>query len=162
MIPGFSEVSSLVFWALLFAFIAIGIWSAWGASPLREVTRPGGPRARELFLPIKFNQAADVPQLGFLRALDLHSATVVSPVFLQRGETIILQMNSLPGYPHEGAIVRGRVIGSRSVGDDPPSFIVKIRFETATTSEQTHLWHYLRGLTHQPVAGQDTASLSHA
>ncbi|MEZ4743062.1 MAG: hypothetical protein R3B45_11545 [Bdellovibrionota bacterium] len=66
---------------------------------------------------------------GYLRSLDLHQASFVSPKLLIKNDLVTFYLNSLPNYSgNPNAIAKGEVLNCRSIGGKPESYLVKIRF----------------------------------
>ncbi len=108
----------------------------------------GGPSARNLFLGVKLKVSEGKPeQSAWVRALDTHSALLVSPKFLAKGDRVRVNLASLPDYPGEGETwVEAEVRRVRSLGGDPATFEVRLRFPRMTQKFREFLNQYVRRL----------------
>jgi hypothetical protein len=159
---GISNISTLMQMALLGAFILLGLWTTLSRAGIGQLVRPGGPRLRDLFLAVRFrsgktNGDAGTEQTGYIRALDLHSALLVSSRPLRRGANVTLSLGSLPGFPQDSTDIPGHVLSSRAVGGEPETHLVKVAFDHVDRRSREPLLHYL-----QSMARANAGTLSHA
>lgn len=112
--------------------------------------------ARNLFLSMRFSEISEKSliegrerhKIGHLRDLSLRSASFVSPSFYGRGSRLLLSLDSLPNFPKNGSIAVVEVLRSRSLGGDPASFLVRVRFVDLAPEERYSLVDYVRSLGH--------------
>lgn len=109
-------------------------------------------------------------EYAHVMSLDLRTATIISHRPLSKGVHIRVKLNSLPGYPRTslgaplGAEagdqldrkrevepeVEAEVVACRALGDDPPTYFVKVRFLALDPQIKLSLRAYLQDLARSP------------
>jgi hypothetical protein len=133
---------------------------------------PPGPRVQRLYLGIRFRHAARAVsprgrvtsrvvatpagaegrarmETGHLLAVDLRSATIVSPRFAGKGDRLTLRLDSLPGFPagDAGPIeVDAEVAGYRMLDGRPETYLLQLKLPLAPGAHQAPLLSYLEAL----------------
>lgn len=108
----------------------------------------GGPSARNLFLGVRLQLPENgQEQSAWVRALDSHSALVVSAKLLSKGDRVRVNLASLPGYPENGSNwVDAEVKRVRSLGGNPVTYEARLRFPRMTRGLHELLTQYVRRL----------------
>ncbi len=135
---------------LLAGIVLIALWSSLTRTRSDALVPTRGPAATNLFLGLRFQvlgDAARLSQTGHLRALNLRSAQLVSPRFLDKGARIRLDLGSLPDFPGGEAPLEAEVTASRVVPGDPPSYLVTVRFASLGDVARDPLARYLQHLS---------------
>ena len=109
--------------------------------------RFGTIEVRHLFLKIKI-EFKNCAETGFIRALDVNRALLVTSFHPLKNDSLILDLSSLPEFPSsEAAMVHASVRRVKAIGGQPKNFLVEVRFGRAQTNPHaTPLTHYLRQL----------------
>jgi hypothetical protein len=125
---------------MLCLVILLGIISSRGL-------RSRGLAVHHLFLKINLKRE-NKEFTGFVRTLDVDKMRVVMAEAPIRGETLNLELSSLPGFPEEGKFVQGHVTKVKAIGGNNHNFIVTISFDAATSDSRLEesLVSYLRNL----------------
>lgn len=84
--------------------------------------------------------------VGHLRDLSLTSASFVSPIYCGRGDRLQILLDSLPDFPVGRSSASAEVTACRSLGGDPTTFLVRVRFTEMTPAERYPLTRYLTQL----------------
>lgn len=102
---------------------------------------------RHLFLKIKI-EFKNKSETGFIRALDVDSALLVTSFHPQKSEAVTLDLSSLPEYPEsETPFIQASVRRVKAIGGQPKNFLVEVRFaRSRNRPHATPLTHYLRQL----------------
>ena len=149
-----SDNAGMLVTVLLACFFLVAMWSSLSrAWPDRSL--PGmGPRARGVFLAMRFRptdgsrtSSQPTAQTGHLTALDLQTARFVSPRFLGRGESVELDLGTLPEFPASGSKVQAEVVSSRTLASSPETYLVTVRFPSLRETERAPLRAYIGQLT---------------
>ena len=139
-------VSDNTFWIAIItgAILLMSLSNALSGSAI------GRPSARNLFLSVTVRPASgDREQTAWIRALDTHSALLVSPKVLTKGDSVRIDLSVLPGYPtgEDAHWVDAVVKRVRSLGGNPATFEARIKFPRLKMSVRTFLADYLRSLS---------------
>lgn len=108
---------------------------------------------RHLFLKIKI-EFKNNSQTGFIRALDVDRALIVTPFHPEKSDFLTLDLSSLPEFPpSDVSRVQATVRRVRPFGGQPRNFLVEVRFGDTSSSQSylTPLMSYLRQLHKEPA-----------
>lgn len=101
---------------------------------------------RHLFLKIKI-QSGKKTDIGYIRTLDLDRALIVTTSELTKGAHIVLDLSTLPDFPHGEAQVNATVKKIKALGGQPTNFLIDVRFARSTDQNYSSLLSsYLRQL----------------
>ncbi len=154
---GAEQVALVLLMVLVVGVVVLGVWSS--ATQKNDggglIKLAAGPSADNLFLAATFHvgkqtaseKSAAKEHLGYVRALRLRNASLVSPVAVRRGDSINLSMSSLPGFPAANLNVEGVVTSVVSMGGEPESFLVQLRFLPLAETERWSIGTYIRELS---------------
>lgn len=103
---------------------------------------------RHLFLKIKIDLGSKT-ETGFIRALDVNRALLVTSFQPTKHAALALDLSSLPDFPHSEGMHKVAAIVKRvkAIGGQPKNFLVEVRF--APVSDRSYsapLTLYLRQL----------------
>ncbi len=135
---------------LAVVLIVLGLWAA--ISRMRQTAGGFGLAARNLFLGVKVvapSQATipDAAITGHVLHLTPREATLVSPQYVRRGDSLELDLGSLPDGPQVG--LRGSVAQVRTLPGEPQTFLVTVRFAKLPEAAQRPFVQYVRRLAEQ-------------
>lgn len=102
---------------------------------------------RHLFLKIKIEFKNNI-ETGFIRALDVDRALLVTSFHPLKNDSVNLDLSSLPEFPaSEASVVQARVKRVKAIGGQPKNFLVEVRFARShSRPHTTPLTLYLRQL----------------
>lgn len=146
---GAEQVALVLLMVLVIGVVVLGVWSsATQRSGGGLVKLAAGPSADNLFLAANFRVGTGADEhLGYVRALRLRNASLVSPVRVRRGDVVHLSMSSMPGFPAANLLVEGIVTNVSSMGGDPESYFVQLRFKPMGETERWPINNYIRELS---------------
>lgn len=125
--------------AVLVLVLAIGIISSWGLKAPRRI-------ARHLFLKSQLIVAGQI-KFGYIRALDLASALVVTSFSPGKNEVVEVDLSSLPNFPASSTKILARVRHVKRLGGQPSNYLVYLKFDKVSASQvQEPLGSYLKQL----------------
>lgn len=147
---GAERVALVLLVVLVVGVVVLGLWSSAtrrGSGSLMKLA--AGPSADNLFLGVKFHLGNKETEdhLGYIRALRLRSAALVSPINLRRGDAVKLVMSSLPGFPASELVIPCTVTGVVSMGGEPESFLVQVRFSQLGEKDRLPISAYIMELS---------------
>ena len=124
------------------AIAGLGIWSMISRTlSYRRVQQ----EAKNLFLKISY-LSNEQQETGFLRSLDLVSASMVSKDSLKKGDQILLKMGSLPNFP--GSLdMSAEIVESKPVKGDEVSRLINMKFNVQRSPLEGPLGSYLEQLS---------------
>ena len=149
--PGNDFVPEVVVWLLALLCLALFV----NGTRQRTWGRLSRSSAENLFLNMRFSEldaaspCADraAVRMGHLLDISLKDATFVSPVPCSKGARLQLSLDSLPDFPTSGSVAPAEVTGCQSLGGDPTTFLVSVRFVDLSPNERYPLMRYLKYLT---------------
>lgn len=125
---------------LLCLVILLGIISS-------RALRARGLAVHHLFLKIQFKRE-NQEKIGFVRTLDIDRVKLVTAEAPAKGDHLVLNLSSLPGYPEPGRITDGTVIKVRQIGGNNLNYLVDVSLAAPKMNKQDYdsLVDYLRHL----------------
>ncbi len=93
---------------------------------------------RHLFLKIKI-ESGKKTDIGYIRTLDLDRALIVTTCELRKGAPIVLDLSTLPEFPHGEAQVHATVKKIKALGGQPTNFLMDVRFARSTDQAYSSL-----------------------
>lgn len=139
------DSGSLAVMALLAGFFLIALWSAVTRMHPEELLPAFGPRARGVFLSVRFGDRQ--PTTGHVTRIGMRVATIVSPKFFGKGDELDFDFDSLPDFPHPGGKVKVRVVSASNMGGHPATYLIKVRFPELETDSRQSLRQFIDTLT---------------
>jgi hypothetical protein len=108
----------------------------------------GKAAAHNLFLGIRLTpDRTKQEQTAWVRSLDRHSALIVSPKVLSKGDLVRIDLGSLPDYPADAApLVDAEVVRVWVRRGSPDTFEVRLRFARMAPNLRTRLSQYVQRL----------------
>jgi hypothetical protein len=108
--------------AVLALLLLVGILGFISSRHLRD----RGLSAHNLFLEILVRRKSNQIK-GFVRSLDLKSMNLVMTEAPNKGETLLFDLSSLPGFPNQGTSVNGVVDAVKRLGSNDKNFLVSVK-----------------------------------
>lgn len=137
---------------LLILLVLLALWSsATRLRPDEVLPHWTGRGVKNLFLSFRLHLPGGDARgdSAHLMALTLNSAVFVSSRRLARGERVQLDAGSLPGFPESSpnAMMEADVRSCRSLGGDPATYLVSVRFLPHQAEVRDLLGTYIRQLS---------------
>lgn len=109
--------------------------------------RAGSFAVHHLFLKILFKRSGR-ELTGFVRTLDVNLMRLVMTEAPVRGETLEMNLSSLPGFPSDKTLVVGTVAKVKPIGGQNHNYLVSLKLDLPKTSTklQDSMINYLRHL----------------
>lgn len=109
--------------------------------------RAGSFAVHHLFLKILFKRSGR-ELTGFVRTLDVNLMRLVMTEAPARGETLEMNLSSLPGFPSDKTLVVGTVAKVKPIGGQNHNYLVSLKLDLPKTSTklQDSMINYLRHL----------------
>jgi len=135
--------------ALIISTVGLAIWSFAAQRPTRELLKLGlDASVRNLFLPIHVHEQENSQELsGFLRSIGLRYASLVITKKYVKGDILVFDLSSLPDFNEEDVHLNATVLRCVSLGGDPASFLLEVRFYAMPDKVRTKLASYIYELT---------------
>jgi hypothetical protein len=125
--------------ALLVIFIALGVWSSFGR------LRAGGSiglKAKNLFLTVRTQAGHQIHIITW----GPHDLTFVSPRYLGKGETLRVDVRSLPGFPEGTGFLDLEVKHAKPMLGEQNTYVITARVADAA-AERQEVRRFLEQLT---------------
>jgi hypothetical protein len=149
-----SENLALLLLAMLIILVvSVGLWGAIQQHSKELLHTIVTPKAQNLFLKILVqidevgSQSESAPVTGYIRTLGLKDANIVIRGKFRKGMKLKMNLSSLPAFPERTAQISGDVVSFQSLGGNPESFLVHVRFQPVDEQIKVPLAQYLVKLT---------------